>query len=356
MLKRALLILTSSLALSSMPSHAQMQSEIIYSAPQSNSVPGWCMNREQYRFAVKLTLPVDQSYDVTSVRLPVWFEETNPATAIDVQVFKWTQDSIEPTAADLLADLTIVETLPQPQDTGVSDFERHEYNFLASQPLRFEPGSSFWVGFSSATASGACDVYTSTSTLPTGGILSRAAEYQGSFVDWNDQTFSGRVTELVVFGRQASAPPEATIACTPSELTDAVNQVSTCTVTLSTLAEQDIDINLNLPDASTRYNTSCTSPMLVAAGATSASCTITATANTVPGDGDVVAQLSVAEPSTENAYIAAGSPAQILIKDDDKPSSVGLIPVPSLGVWGMMLTSSVLALAAILRLSRRRKL
>lgn len=200
MLKKILTASASTLALLSAPAQAQTtQPEVLYSAPASNPVGGWCMNRDQYRFAVKLTVPADQSFDLTSVKLPVWFEETNPATAIDVQVLKWTQDSPEPSAADVLATLSMVETLPPAQDTGVGDLERHEYNFVASQPLRLQSGSSYWVWFASTTAYGGCDVYTSTSALPTGGPFTRAAEYQGNYASWLDQT-AQRVTELVVMG------------------------------------------------------------------------------------------------------------------------------------------------------------
>lgn len=217
MLKKILTASVSTLALLSAPAQAQTTPpEVLYSAPPSNPVAGWCMNRDQYRFAVKLTVPTNQSFDLTSVKLPVWFEETRPATAIDLQVLKWTQDSPEPTAADVLATLSMVETLPPAQDTGVADLERHEYNFVASQPLRLQSGSSYWIWFASTTTYGGCDVYTSTSALPTGGLLTRAAEYQGDYIDWRDQT-AGRVTELVVMGTPVVNvdPPEVTPAPTP---------------------------------------------------------------------------------------------------------------------------------------------
>lgn len=215
MLKKILIASLPTLALLCMPSHAQTtQPEVLYSAPPSNPVAGWCMNRDQYRFAVKLTVPANQSFDLTSIKLPIWFEETNPPTALDLQVLKWTQDATEPSAADVLATLSKVETLPPAQDSGVDDFERHEYNFLASQPLRLQGGSSYWVGFAATTAINGCDVYTSTSALPTGGVLTRAAEYQGDYANWLDQT-AGRVTELVVMGTPVTQPPVTAPAPVP---------------------------------------------------------------------------------------------------------------------------------------------
>lgn len=200
MLKKILMASAFTVALLSAPAQAQTTApEALYSAPPVNPFLNWCMNGDRYRFAVKLTVPAGQSFDLTSVKLPLWFEETNPATAIDVQVLKWTEDATEPTAADVLATLSMVETLPPPQDTGVGDSERREYNFVPSQPLRLQSGSSFWVKFASTTTIGGCDVYTSTSALPTGGAFVRAAEYQGDNASWLDRT-DGPVTELVVMG------------------------------------------------------------------------------------------------------------------------------------------------------------
>lgn len=60
----------------------------------------------------------------------------------------------------------------------------------------------------------------------------------------------------------AAAPvPQASIACTPSELSDSPSQVSTCAVTLSPSSTQALSINLDLPPTSPRYSTSCVSPI-----------------------------------------------------------------------------------------------
>lgn len=149
------------------------------------------------------------------------------------------------------------------------------------------------------------------------------------------------------------AAPEVSVACSPSELTDAVNQVSTCTVTLSSPSAQDMSVNLNLPTTNPRYTTSCVTPVTVAANATSVSCTISAVANTTPNDGSVTAQLSVAPPALADAYIVTGSPAQVLIKDDDAPPAAGATPVPSLGVFGLIGLSSLFAIFGISRCRKR---
>ena len=148
--------------------------------------------------------------------------------------------------------------------------------------------------------------------------------------------------------------PEVSVACSPSELTDAVNQVSTCTVTMSSPSAQDMSVNLNLPTTNPRYTTSCVTPVTVAANATSVSCTITAVANTTPNDGSVTAQLSVAPSTLADAYIVTGSPAQVVIKDDDDAAPVvGATPVPSLGVLGLICLSSLFAIFGISRCRKR---
>ncbi|WP_028600858.1 IPTL-CTERM sorting domain-containing protein [Ottowia thiooxydans] len=150
-------------------------------------------------------------------------------------------------------------------------------------------------------------------------------------------------------------PPEASIACTPSELTDSADQVSTCTVTLSYSPTEAMSVNLNLPAASARYGTTCASPILIAANTSSATCTLTAVANTVAGDGDVTAELSIAIPTIADTYTVAGSPAQVIVRNDDVAvvTPVPPTPVPTLGQWAMMLLS--LSLAGVgLAGSRRR--
>ncbi|WP_312807738.1 Ig domain-containing protein [Comamonas sp.] len=151
----------------------------------------------------------------------------------------------------------------------------------------------------------------------------------------------------------AAPVPQASVACTPSELTDSANQVSTCTVTLSPAPTQAMSINLVLPAGSPRYSTSCVSPITIAANETTATCTITATENTVAGDGNVTAELSIAPPTVVDAYSVSGSPAQVVIKDDDKPVVAAATPVPTLGGIGLLLLSGLVA--GSMGLMRRRK-
>lgn len=152
-------------------------------------------------------------------------------------------------------------------------------------------------------------------------------------------------------------PPQVSVACLPTEITDSPAQTSTCTVT-STLpaATGGLNVNLGLPSSNPRYSTNCTSPLLIAAGATSATCTITATANTVVGDGDVVAALSMAPPSNANDYTVTGAPAQVTVKDDDKASpqvTTPAAPVPSLNSLATLLLSLIFAAFGLVKIGRR---
>ena len=151
--------------------------------------------------------------------------------------------------------------------------------------------------------------------------------------------------------RAEALAPEASVSCTPAELTDTENQVSSCTVSLNAPAALDFSINLNVPAASPRYTTTCTSPMLIAANASHASCTITATPNTTANDGDVLVDLSIAPPTVADAYTVAGPAAQVLIKDAGATRAAPT-PVPSLGALGLV---SLASLMAVLGMRRTRK-
>ncbi len=149
--------------------------------------------------------------------------------------------------------------------------------------------------------------------------------------------------------------PEASVVCTPAELSDTANQVATCTVTLTAAPTADLPINLVLPAANPRYTTTCASPLVVPANATQASCTITATPNTTAGDGDVTAELAIAPPTTADAYTPAGPAAQVLIKDAGDTTTqppATLKQVPTLGSFGL---AALAALMGAVGLRRSRK-
>ncbi len=113
---------------------------------------------------------------------------------------------------------------------------------------------------------------------------------------------------------KAAAPPSVTIAASTLTLTDSGAQVSTITVTASNA--NPITVNLSPPAASSRYTTTCGSTIAVT---TSATCTITATANTTPFDGNVSAAVSV----VSGAGYTVGAPAtvNVAVNNDDVPTA-----------------------------------
>ncbi|WP_354446587.1 IPTL-CTERM sorting domain-containing protein [Ottowia thiooxydans] len=134
----------------------------------------------------------------------------------------------------------------------------------------------------------------------------------------------------------------ATVICTPADLVDAAGNASTCTISLNGPAPVGgITLNLSPPGMNPRYTTDCGSTAQIAAGASQAQCTITATPNTTPGDGDVQAPLTLL---AGNGY-ALGSPSAALVnvRNDDQPvvppSSGGIEPVPTLGEWALFVLS-----------------
>ncbi|MEJ5032156.1 hypothetical protein WH367_16230 [Comamonas sp. MYb21] len=142
-------------------------------------------------------------------------------------------------------------------------------------------------------------------------------------------------------------PPNVSLSCLPSEILDSDNQSATCTISSDVAAgTAGLRVNLNLPQSNPRYSTDCPNPIIIASGATAASCKITATSNMVAGDGNVTAALSLAAPTNANEYVVTGSAAQVLVKDDDVVTppdpSVTPQPVPTLGGWALGLLSALL--------------
>ncbi len=179
---------------------------------------------------------------------------------------------------------------------------------------------------------------------------------------------------------RAESSPTASVVCSPAELSDADNQVATCTVSLNLAPAADLSINLAVPAANPRYTTTCTSPMLIAANTSTGTCTITAVANNTADDGDVTAELAVAPPTVADAYTVAGPAAQVLIKDKDKTDNGGgenpenpggenpggenpgengggTAPhkVPTMGAVGLMSMASILSLLGLRRVRKDRK-
>lgn len=179
--------------------------------------------------------------------------------------------------------------------------------------------------------------------------------------------FVGAIDNIEVVGSLASVsanfeivPPAASIACDKTTLFDSDGQTSTCTVTLSRPAQAATIINVQSTGDATRYS-GCAAPLTIAAGASTATCVVTATPNTTKSDGNVTASIALALPGNADDYIlqSGATVATIQIQNDDGDVVVPVVvappaPVPALGGWALMLLSAMLAGCAALWTRRGR--
>ncbi|MCS4292063.1 hypothetical protein M2375_000258 [Comamonas sp. BIGb0152] len=171
--------------------------------------------------------------------------------------------------------------------------------------------------------------------------------------------FVGAIDNIVVEGPQASVsanfevvPPVASIQCDQSALQDSAGQTTTCTVTLSRPTPYALSLRLITTGDTGRYS-GCAEPLEMAAGASSASCVLTATANTTQGDGSVTLTVAIAAPNQVQDYsvLPAASSAEVRIANDDgeaaaPPASLSPVAVPSLSHGALALLCAVLAVCA----------
>ena len=127
-----------------------------------------------------------------------------------------------------------------------------------------------------------------------------------------------------------TAPPTPTVSVAASlaALNDSPGNVSTLTFTSSAAAPAGgFSVNITPAAANARYSTSCVSPIVIAAGNTTATCTVTATPNTTPGDGTVTATTTV----LAGVGYAVGAPASaaVSVNDDDVAPAVSVAAVPT---------------------------
>lgn len=146
-------------------------------------------------------------------------------------------------------------------------------------------------------------------------------------------------------------PPQVSVSCIPNVLVDAPGQVSSCVITLNASQLADLTVNLQPPATNPRYTSTCQNTIVIPAGSTNASCTIEAVSNSVTGDGDVTATLSILDSAT---YTIGSRTDNVEIRNDDEvspPSSPS--PVPTLGGLSLLLLSGVVA--GSIGFKRRRK-
>lgn len=245
-------------------------------------------------------------------------------------------------------------------------------------PLKLVSASHTCTGGTLTATAGSGSLTLTGATLPAAGCqISAVVEWPGEAAGISACTATPTITNRITPPAQFSTavgqlntealadlscsytppPPIVSLVCTPTELFDSPNQQSVCTVASNMAAgASGFNVNLSLPSSNPRYSSTCPALITIAGGQTSATCTITATANTVVGDGDVVAALSIAPPSNANDYTVTGAPAQVTVKDDDKASpqvTTPAAPVPSLNSLATLLLSLIFAAFGLVKIGRR---
>jgi len=214
-------------------------------------------------------------------------------------------------------------------------------------------GSSIVVAAGQTTAS--CSITATPNTTPGDGDVTAALALAtpAATDDYVLGTPSGAEVRIRNDDVDIPITPVVNLSCTPSSLVDAAGQVSTCIINLSEPAPAGgSSISLSPPPGSSRYTSSCTSPVLVAAGATQSNCTITATPNTVIGDGSVSALLQLL--AGPGYTLGPDSQASVQVNDDDLPIDVGDAKrVPTLSAWALALMGMLLAAAGALFARKR---
>lgn len=276
-----------------------------------------------------------------------------------------------PAAVNPGGQTTLTITLKNP-DLGAPIPGMNVMDMLPS-PLKIVSASHTCTDGTFTAAAGTSTLSLTGATLPTAGCaITAVLEWPGDTASIAacvaTPTLTNRITPPAQFSTaigqlntEADAElscsytaPVVNVACTPNELFDSANQVSVCTISSNAPAgTSGLAVNLTLPASNPRYSSTCASPITIPAGQTSATCNISATANTVAGDGEVTATLAIAAPSNVNDYTIGITPAQVVIKDDDQSGGAVAQAVPTLQEWALIAMAALLAMFGASRLRRR---
>ena len=192
-------------------------------------------------------------------------------------------------------------------------------------------------GATSAT----CTITATDNTVVGDGNLSVVAAIQPG-TGYEVSTTQGSATVSITDDDVANPAllPALSVSCAPSTLNDSAGQTAVCTITADKAAPAagltvKAAITSQLKSTADRFTTTCAAPLAIAAGGTSATCEVSAVANTVVGDGDVLITMALqADPSYS---LAAAASATVTVLDDDKgATNPQAVPVPTLGVWGLI--------------------
>ena len=135
-------------------------------------------------------------------------------------------------------------------------------------------------------------------------------------VSFANSSTAADFTKNLVLSPPVVVTPTVSMSASSATLVDSANNVALITVSVDVPAPAGgLLVALTPPAANARYSTSCVSPIFIAAGATTATCTVTATANTTLLDGNVTAALAIA---AGNGYVlGANSSTSVAVNNDD---------------------------------------
>jgi hypothetical protein len=155
-------------------------------------------------------------------------------------------------------------------------------------------------------------------TVPFTAAASFAAPTNVCWVDDTDQGAPARnITGSATLNPTVAATPSVSVAASPATLADSAANVSTVTFTSSAAAPAGgLSVVITPPAASGLIaSTTCASPISIAAGATTATCTVTAAVNAVPGDGPTVGTITVGAGT--GYTVGAPASATVTVNNDD---------------------------------------
>ena len=163
-------------------------------------------------------------------------------------------------------------------------------------------------------------------------MFNATAAFAGTSVNLRESATGARVRNVagssVRINLTPAQNPTVSVAASLAALNDSPANVSTLTFTSSAAAPAGgLPVNITPATANARYTTNCVSPIVIPAGLTTRTCTVTAPPNTIPGDGTVTATTTI----LAGAGYDVGAPpsAAVSVNDDDVAPTVRVAAAPT---------------------------
>ena len=109
-------------------------------------------------------------------------------------------------------------------------------------------------------------------------------------------------------------PPQVSVTCTPPAIADSDSAEAVCTIQADTVVTNPLPVRITPPGSSTRFESDCTSPVVIPAASDFFTCKIKALSNDLPGDGNAVATITLVPDPT---YVIGNGTASVEVQDDD---------------------------------------